>query len=58
LGREKSFPIAETLAARGTPFVFLSGYAETDLPATLSNATLLTKPVVLEKLTGVLNRFW
>jgi DNA-binding response OmpR family regulator len=58
LGQEKSFPIAETLAVRGIPFVFLSGYVETDLPVTLSNTTLLTKPVVLEKLTGVLKTFW
>jgi DNA-binding response OmpR family regulator len=58
LGREKSFPIAETLAERGIPFVFLSGYVETVLPPGLSNSTLLTKPVVLEKLTSVLDAFW
>jgi DNA-binding response OmpR family regulator len=58
LGREKSFPIADALAERGVPFVFLSGHVETVLPPSLSSSLLLTKPIILENLGKVLDTFW
>jgi DNA-binding response OmpR family regulator len=58
LGREKSFPIAERLLALNIPFVFLSGYVETDLPQMFSEVPLLTKPVGLSNLTTAIDRFW
>jgi DNA-binding response OmpR family regulator len=38
-------PLAEQLAARGIPFVVLTGHAQDDLPVAFSNAPVLSKPV-------------
>jgi CheY-like chemotaxis protein len=45
LGTGKSFAVAESLRARGIPFVFLTGYLTTDLPAVCRDAPILAKPV-------------
>jgi DNA-binding response OmpR family regulator len=45
LNGEKSFAIADSLVERGVPFVFLSGYVDSDFPAQLRLAPTLTKPV-------------
>jgi CheY-like chemotaxis protein len=50
LSDERSFPIAEALAQRGIPFVFVTGYEEHDLPAEFSASPILTKPVDPENL--------
>jgi CheY-like chemotaxis protein len=39
-----TFPIAEALAARGSPFVFATGYGANRLPDTLKNVPVLQKP--------------
>ena len=41
---DRSFRIAEFLAGHQTPFVFLSGYSTTELPAALSKRPLMQKP--------------
>jgi len=38
------YPLADELAARGVPFIFLSGYARRDLPERFRRAPQLTKP--------------
>jgi CheY-like chemotaxis protein len=53
---EKSFPFAEALAAQGIPFVFMSGYANADLPAQLRGAPLVSKPVSRAQLASALNQ--
>ncbi|MGO6985099.1 response regulator [Rhizobium leguminosarum] len=58
LGDEKSFPIAKVLFAADVPFVFLSGYVETDLPNDLRDAPLLSKPIQLAKLDEMLGTLW
>jgi DNA-binding response OmpR family regulator len=50
LGEETSFPVARELARRGVPFVFVTGYAETEIPDDLRGSTVLRKPVRPETL--------
>jgi DNA-binding response OmpR family regulator len=46
LGSELCFPIAAALAARGVPFLFLTGYdSESMIPAEFRAATVLAKPI-------------
>jgi DNA-binding response OmpR family regulator len=46
LGDERCFPIAEALRAKGTPFLFLTGYdMASAFPTEFENAPRLTKPV-------------
>lgn len=44
LGSETSEPIAKRLLALGVPFVTMSGYSKSQLPAVFVNAPLLQKP--------------
>ena len=44
LGGEPIFPVAEALAARGTPFVFATGYGAGGLPESWRNRPTLQKP--------------
>lgn len=48
------FPVAEALAARGVPFLFVSGFDRSTLPPSLSEHPLLQKPVDFETLCAVL----
>ncbi|QQO14995.1 response regulator [Bradyrhizobium diazoefficiens] len=51
LGREKSFAVAERLAAAQIPFVFVTGYgAETRIPAEFKMRPRLQKPCSSEAL--------
>jgi CheY-like chemotaxis protein len=55
--REKSFAIAEKLAALGVPFVFVTGYgAEVRLPPAFADRPRLPKPCSTEELATVLKR--
>ena len=50
-------PLAEVLAARHTPFVFVTGYADLDmLPEALRGHPRLDKPVVADTLIATLAR--
>jgi DNA-binding response OmpR family regulator len=44
------FPVAETLRARGIPFVFASGYGDWVLPDPFAAQPRLTKPFTLRQL--------
>jgi len=50
LGGEEVFPIAEILAKRGLPFVFVSGYGENSLPEPYRGRPSLQKPFQAEQL--------
>lgn len=42
---EMSFPIADALAARNVPFIFVSGYDQGAIPTSYAAVLWLTKPV-------------
>ena len=44
LGREMAYPVADALADRGVPFVFLTGYGRDILPERHLGRALVTKP--------------
>ncbi|MBR0664751.1 response regulator [Roseomonas hellenica] len=45
LGRETSYAIADALAARGTPFIFVTAYDRSILPDRFAKRPLLSKPL-------------
>ena len=55
LSGETTGPVAEALAARGTPFVFATGYGEHGLPAQFRNRPLLKKPFQIDGLKRMLD---
>jgi CheY-like chemotaxis protein len=58
LAGERSFPIAELLAARGIPFLFLTGYdSATVFPDEFQSALRLPKPVDTKALTEAVAGF-
>jgi CheY-like chemotaxis protein len=54
LSGETTGPVADALAARGTPFVFATGYGEHGLPDQFRDRPLLKKPFQIESLKRVL----
>lgn len=44
LGGQSSLPVAEALRARGTPFAFITGYADAELPSELAAVPIIAKP--------------
>jgi DNA-binding response OmpR family regulator len=42
---EMTLPVADTLAARNIPFIFLTGYGAADVPARHAKVTRVEKPV-------------
>jgi CheY-like chemotaxis protein len=55
LNGETTGPVAEALAARGTPFVFATGYGEHGLPEQFRDRPLLKKPFQIETLKRMLD---
>jgi CheY-like chemotaxis protein len=47
-------PVADALAARGTPFVFATGYGEHGLPEAYRNRPALKKPFQMDGLRQML----
>jgi DNA-binding response OmpR family regulator len=45
LAGEMTFQVADALAARNIPFIFLTGYGAADVPARHANVTRVEKPV-------------
>jgi DNA-binding response OmpR family regulator len=41
---EMSFPVAEHIASRGIPYVFLTGYSNTSLPEQFRSVAWMSKP--------------
>lgn len=56
LAGQVSYPVAETLRARGIPFVFATGYGSAALPAALQGAPVLPKPFTQSQLAEALRR--
>ncbi|SFA83480.1 Response regulator receiver domain-containing protein [Rhizobium sp. NFR07] len=54
LAGKQSFPVADALAARGTPFMFASGYGRAGLADPYCDATILQKPFSPEQLAAIL----
>ncbi len=55
LDRHYSFPVAEILAGRGIPFMFLTGHSAMDIPSRFRGAPMLQKPVTLAALAAKLH---
>jgi CheY-like chemotaxis protein len=56
LNGEPISPVADALVARGTPFVFATGYGEQGLPETYRGRPTLKKPFQLEGLKQMLEK--
>jgi CheY-like chemotaxis protein len=54
VGGEAISPVAEALAARGTPFVLTTGHAERDLPELYRDRPMLAKPFRIDSLERML----
>jgi DNA-binding NtrC family response regulator len=54
LNGEKSYPVADALAARGVPFVFSTGYRQDRMPDGYQQFPLLQKPFSGEELAEAL----
>ena len=55
LDGEEIYPVADILAARGLPFVFVTGYGERSLPDPHSSRPALQKPFQAEQLETALS---
>jgi ActR/RegA family two-component response regulator len=55
LGDERVYPVADALAARRVPFVFLTGYDAVVIPEAYADATRCEKPVDTALLMRVLD---
>jgi len=53
---EAVYPVADRLAARGVPFVFLTGYGQGQLAARHAQAPVLTKPFGPRQLADLFSR--
>jgi CheY-like chemotaxis protein len=55
LDGQQIYPVAEILAKRGLPFVFVTGYGERSLPDPYRDRPALQKPFQAEQLKAVLD---
>jgi CheY-like chemotaxis protein len=54
LAGKRSFPVADILAERGVPFIFVSGYGEHALEAPHQSRPVIQKPFSPESIAGTL----
>lgn len=54
LGREKAFPVADALRARGVPFVFVTGDDQWRLPEVYEGVPRCGKPVDIQRVARAL----
>ena len=54
LDGQEIYPVADLLAERGLPFVFVTGYGERNLPERYRNRPALQKPFQAEQLQATL----
>jgi CheY-like chemotaxis protein len=54
LNGEKSYPVADALAARGVPFFFSTGYNKDSMPKGYRHFPMLQKPYDAAKLAAIL----
>lgn len=52
---ERSYPVADLLAARGIPFVFSTGYGDADLRTLYPGRAILAKPYDADDLIAALS---
>jgi CheY-like chemotaxis protein len=57
LNGKQSFPIADTLAARGIPFAFATGYGGKALSGSYADTPTLQKPFQVEDMAAVLRLY-
>jgi DNA-binding response OmpR family regulator len=50
------YPLADLLAERGVPFMFLSGYSPADIPRRYRNVPLIVKPAELRAFHAAVDR--
>lgn len=55
LDGQEIFPVADILASRGLPFVFVTGYGERNLPEAHQGRPALQKPFQAEQLKATLD---
>lgn len=48
----KTFEVAESLLARGTPFAFVSGSSPSEVPQALRDVPFMRKPFSTDEITG------
>ena len=53
-GGERSYPVAEALVARKTPFIFITGYGALGVDERFKHVPVLQKPFASDELTRVL----
>jgi len=53
-GGQRSDPVAELLAAKGIPFVFVTGYGQAGIDRRFADAGVLQKPFTLAELDALL----
>ncbi len=58
LDGEDVYPVAEILAGRGVPFLFVTGYGGRGLPEPYRNRPTLQKPFQIEDLSRTLGSFF
>lgn len=56
IGTQKIDPVADLLAARGTPFIFTTGYGNAGVPANFADRAILQKPFQIDELAAILRR--
>ena len=56
LGEGPSFALAETLAGRGVPFLFLTGYDSASIPPALAGVERIEKPADIGRVVATVGR--
>jgi len=56
LGKTSSYPVGEALALRNLPFIFLTGYGKSAMPAEHADWPCIAKPYKPAELLGTLSR--
>ncbi len=56
LGGKRVDPVADVLAGRGVPFLFVTGYDSLNIPARFSHVVCCAKPVSMAAVTGAIRR--
>jgi CheY-like chemotaxis protein len=56
LAGEPVYPVADALAARRIPFLFLTGYAESGIPQQFENAPVVGKPFTIEQIQSAVRQ--
>jgi two-component SAPR family response regulator len=56
LGSGPTFKLAETLEARGIPFVFFTGYDQATIPKEFDHVERIEKPVELRKIVRAISK--